>query len=134
MITSYVVYEGELHTRLTHERSGEEVINDAPVDNNGIGDAFSPTDLMVTSLASCMLTMMGIKCVGMKYDLEGAACSVAKVMANDPRRVAEIRIEFELPQGADKKTRKILENVALTCPVAESIHPEILQKVEFNWR
>jgi len=133
MITSYVVYEGELHTRLTHERSGEEIETDAPVDNHGRGSAFSPTDLLATSLASCMLTMMGIKCLHLKYDLEGASCAVKKVMGDDPRRVSEIHIEMELPEGADEKTRQILENTALTCPVAKSIHPDIQQNIIFNW-
>ncbi len=132
-MTSTAVYKGELRTQLKHERSGDVVVTDAPVDNNGKGEAFSPTDLMAASLGSCILTVMGIKCRNMEYNMLGDKCDIVKVMASDPRRVSEIHVHIEMPAGSSKKDRMILEHTALTCPVAQSIHPDIRVNLQFNW-
>ena len=133
-MTSTVVYNGELRTTCTHLRSGSNFETDAPVDNNGKGERFSPTDLMATSLAICMVTVMGIKARTMGFDLTGVKIDVLKIMKTDPRRVGGIELTFHFPDtliGTDEKTKTILKNTGLTCPVALSIHPDIDQKV--NW-
>jgi uncharacterized OsmC-like protein len=105
------------------------------VDNQGKGERFSPTDLVATSLAACMATTMGIKTRDMPLNLEGMKISVQKIMKADPRRIGGIDVTFEWPPSfqADEKQRLILERIAHTCPVMESIHPEIEVKVEFSW-
>jgi len=128
--TSTVTYQGSLRTSATHLRSGNDIITDAPVDNNGKGEAFSPTDLVATSLASCMITIMGI----MDLDIKGASASVIKVMASGPRRIDKIQIEVSMPaNNFQEDERKILEKVAKTCPVALSIHPDTKQIIDFIW-
>ena len=133
-MTSTVVYNGELRTTCTHLRSSNSFETDAPVDNNGKGERFSPTDLMATSLATCMLTVMGIKARTMGLDLNDMKVEVLKIMKADPRRVSGIELTFHIPdplKNMDEKTKTILKNTGLTCPVALSIHPDIEQKV--NW-
>lgn len=133
-MTSSVVYEGDLRTTCTHLRSGSSFETDAPVDNNGKGERFSPTDLMATSLATCMLTVMGIKARAMGFDLNGMKAEVEKIMKADPRRVGGIKVFFTIPEhlaGADEKTRQILRNTAETCPVQFSLHPDI--EVNLYW-
>ncbi len=132
MTTSKVTYQGQLRTTAIHLQSNNEIITDAPVDNHGKGEAFSPTDLLATSLASCMLTIIGIKAADMELDVTGTTAEVTKVMAADPRRVSEIHIAITFMQSLDDKTQKIFYNTALTCPVAKSIHPDIIQKVTIN--
>jgi len=134
-MTSTVIYEGELRTVATHLQSGTTIETDAPVDNQGKGERFSPTDLIVASLASCMATTMGIKTKDMPVSLEGMKISVQKIMKADPRRIGGIDVVFEWPPAfqADEKQRLILERIAHTCPVMHSIHPDIEVKVEFNW-
>lgn len=133
-MTSTVVYTGNLRTQLTHLYSGDKVITDAPLDNHGLAQAFSPTDLAATSLAACMLTVMGIKARDMQLSIEGTMASVTKVMANDPRRISEIHVHLKFPAGSfTEKDKKVLENTALTCPVARSLHPDIKQAVTFEW-
>ena len=132
--TSTVIYKGNLRTEATHLKSGNDIITDAPVDNNGKGEAFSPTDLVATSLASCMITIMGIKADRMDLDIEGAAASVVKVMASGPRRIEEIQIQVTMPaRSFQEGEKKILEKVARTCPVALSIHPDTKQTIDFIW-
>ncbi|WP_350290808.1 OsmC family protein [uncultured Croceitalea sp.] len=132
-MTSKVTYTGGLRTTCHHLRSGNEFITDAPVDNNGLGEAFSPTDTVATGLVSCMLTMMGIKARDMEVDMAGATADVTKHMAADPRRISKIEVDFELPASVSEKNRTILERTANTCPVHYSLHPDIEKVVTFNW-
>ena len=132
MTTSKVTYQGDLRTIAIHLQSNNEIITDAPVDNQGKGEAFSPTDLLATSLASCMLTIIGIKARDMGIDIAGTTADVTKVMSADPRRVSEVHVAITFNQQLDDKTQKIFYNTALTCPVAKSIHPDIIQKVIVN--
>ena len=130
-----------VHTRvirvyLPKNYSSSSIETDAPTDNNGKGERFSPTDLMATSLASCMLTVMGIKARTLEIDLNGIEVSVEKLMKPDPRRVAGINLTFKVPdalQNMDEKNKQILKNSALTCPVAKSIHPDIDVQINWNW-
>ena len=132
MTTSKVTYQGNLRTTAIHFQSNNEIITDAPIDNQGKGEAFSPTDLLATSLASCMLTIIGIKARDMEIDIAGTTAEVTKIMAAEPRRVSEIYVEITFSQALDDKTQKIFYNTALTCPVAKSIHPDIIQKVTID--
>ncbi|MBT8180412.1 MAG: OsmC family protein [Eudoraea sp.] len=132
-MTSKVTYTGELGTSCVHLRSGDEFITDAPVDNNGLGQAFSPTDTVATGLASCMLTMMGIKARDMEVDLKNSVAEVTKHMAADPRRISQIDVEIHLPAKIAEKQKKILEHTARTCPVIFSLHPDIKKEVVFHW-
>ena len=129
--TAAVAYEGTLRTTCLHIRSGNQIVTDAPVDNRGKGEAFSPTDLCATSLASCMLTIMGIKAMDNGWSLEGTTAEVVKIMAEEPRRIGGIRLTIQMPKGLDNKTRQILERAGKTCPVALSLHPDIRQDVTF---
>ena len=136
-MTSTVVYNGNLRTTCTHLKSGNSFETDAPVDNNGKGERFSPTDLMATSLATCMITVMGIKARTMGFDLTDVKIEVLKIMKSDPRRVSGIELTFHIPgslKDLDEKTKTILRNTGNTCPVQLSIHPEIEVKVDWgNW-
>ena len=132
MTTSKVTYQGDLRTTAIHLQSNNEIITDAPTDNQGKGEAFSPTDLLATSLASCMLTIIGIKARDMNIDVTGAIAEVTKIMSADPRRVSEIQVVITFRQTLDDKTRKIFYNTALTCPIAKSIHPDITQNITFK--
>ncbi len=132
-MTSKVEYQGALRTAAVHIKSNNTLITDAPTDNQGKGEAFSPTDLVATALASCMLTIMGIKAKAMEIDLEGTKAEVIKIMATDPRRIDEVKIAIQLNQQFDKKIRKILEKAALTCPVAKSLHPDLKQTITFDY-
>ena len=132
-MTSKVTYTGELRTICTHLRSGNEFITDAPIDNNGLGQAFSPTDTVATALASCMLTVMGIKARDFSLDLTNSSAEVTKIMAANPRRISEIAIKLQLPSNVSEKNRKILQHTANTCPVIQSLHPEIKKEISFNW-
>src|SRR4026207_582425 len=134
-MTSTVVYNGELRTTCTHLRSGNSFETDAPVDNNGKGERFSPTDLMSTSLATCMLTVMGIKARSMGFDLNDIKVEVLKIMKADPRRVSGIELTFHIPNSLkdiDEKTKTILKYIGETCPVMKSIHPDIEVKVDWG--
>ena len=133
-MTSKVIYEGQLRTRMTHLYSGTEVITDAPLDNHGLAQAFSPTDIVATGLASCMLTVMGIKARDMGVDLTGTSAEVTKVMAAEPRRISEVHVTLTFPKNNyTDKEKTILENTAKTCPVAHSLHPDIKQVLQFVW-
>ena len=135
-MTSTVVYEGNLRTVCTHLKSGSEVETDAPTDNQGKGERFSPTDLMATALGSCMLTIMGQKARDMEVDIVGLKIDVEKIMKPDPRRVAGINLTFHFPEAlqVNDKQRVILERAAHTCPMIYSIHPDIVVNVAFNWK
>lgn len=133
-MTSTVVYTEKLRTYCTHLQSSSSIETDAPVDNNGNGERFSPTDLLATSLASCMLTVMGIKARTMGYDLNDVKVDVEKIMKADPRRVGGINLTYHIPDTLKNLAAKdiaILKNVANTCPVQQSIHPDI--EVNINW-
>ena len=132
-MTSTVIYEGNLRTKATHLQSGNSIITDAPTDNNGKGEAFSPTDLVATALASCMMTIMGIYARNNNIALDGTRLEITKVMASDPRRISAVHITFYIANGKllDDITRKKLEHAALHCPVAKSLHSDIQQVVQF---
>jgi putative redox protein len=134
-MTSTVVYEGDLRTVATHLRSGSQIETDAPVDNKGKGERFSPSDLVATALGSCMITIMGMKARDLDLDLTNVKIAVEKIMKADPRRIGGINLTFHFPEGfsADEKQRLILERAAHTCPVVYSINPEIVLNVEFKW-
>ena len=134
-MTSSIVYKGELRTEATHVHSQSIVETDAPLDNQGKAERFSPTDLVATALGSCMLTIMGIKARDMQVDLQGLKIDIQKHMKSEPRRIGGIDVTFHFPASLqlDDKQKKILENAALTCPVAKSIAPAIEQNVVFNW-
>ncbi|MFT3687311.1 MAG: OsmC family protein [Phycisphaerales bacterium] len=117
-----------------HMQSGTEIITDAPTDNHGKGEAFSPTDMVANSLATCMITVMGIKARDMDIELKGTTAEVTKVMAAEPRRISEIHIHFEMSHAADDKTKAVLERTAMTCPVFYSLHPDIKKEITFNWK
>jgi putative redox protein len=128
-------YLGELRVEVTHLKSGKTIITDAPPDNQGKGESFSPTDLMSVSLGTCMLTIMGIAARTNKINIEGTKMKVSKVMGSNPRRVIEVHIEFEMPSGNfSEKEKDILKNAAVTCPVAKSLHPDIIQGVNFIYK
>ncbi|MGV9004706.1 OsmC family protein [Flavobacterium sp.] len=134
MPTSRVTYLGELRTSSIHIQSGSEIISDAPLDNNGKGEAFSPTDTVANGLASCMFTVMGIKARDLEVDFSGSTAEVTKIMAVEPRRISEIHVSFSMNVAADEKTKTILERTANTCPVFFSLHPEIKKVITFNWK
>ena len=134
-MTSEIIYKGALRTEAKHLQSNTVIETDAPTDNQGKGERFSPTDLLATSLGTCMITTMGIKARSMNVDLNDTKISIKKIMKSDPRRVGKIEIIFDFPSSfqADDKQKQILENTAYTCPVAISIHPEIEVETIFNW-
>jgi uncharacterized OsmC-like protein len=131
MSTSTVKYQGQLRTIAVHLQSNSEVITDAPIDNHGKGEAFSPTDLVATALASCMITVMGIKAEDMGIDLTGTHATIQKNMSVTPRRISEIVVVLNFNENYDARSRKILEATALTCPVGQSLHPETKQTITF---
>lgn len=134
MATVKTTYKGDLRTEATHLQSGTTITTDAPIDNNGRGEAFSPTDLVAAALGSCAMTIMGIVANRENIDLKGTDFSVTKVMASEPRRISEILIEFNFPElNIDDRQRKLLESAALTCPVAKSLKDELVQSIKFNW-
>lgn len=134
-MTSKVIYEGNLRTVATHLQSGITIETDAPVDNNGKGERFSPTDLVATALASCMCTLMGIAANTHHINIDGIVCEVEKIMAANPRRIAEIKVTVKMPNAPtySDKEKTILERAAITCPVYMSLHPDCLKSVSFHW-
>jgi len=128
---SKVVYKGDLRTEATHLQSGATIITDAPVDNQGKGEAFSPTDLVATALASCMITIMGIVAKRDKIKMEGTTAEVEKIMASDPRRIGEIQIKIYFAHPIEEKDRIKLERAAYTCPVSGSLHQDLKEILEF---
>lgn len=132
-ITSQVVYLGDLRTESVHLQSGNKIITDAPLDNNGKGEAFSPTDTVATALASCATTIMGIKARDMDLDLSGLRAEVTKTMSAAPRRISGIKIEFYFDKELSDKQKTILERAAFTCPVFQSLNPDMIKEIKFNW-
>lgn len=133
-MTSQVTYLGDLRTSSVHIKSGSEILSDAPVDNNGKGGAFSPTDTVANALASCMFTVMGIKARDMGVDFSGSKASVTKHMQAEPRKISKIEVTFDMSIPADDKTKAILERTAHTCPVHLSLNPDIERVIVFNWK
>ncbi|GGD25904.1 OsmC family protein [Flavobacterium orientale] len=133
-MTSRVIYNGELRTTSIHLQSGTQILSDAPKDNHGKGEAFSPTDLVANSLATCMFSIMGIKARDLEIDLSESTAIVTKIMQSEPRKIARIEIIFEMAIAADEKTKTVLERAALTCPVYLSLHPDIEKIITFHWK
>ena len=134
MATIRTLYLGDLRTENEHVQSGNKVITDAPLDNQGKGEYFSPTDLLATALGSCIMTIMGIKARDNGIDLSGTIADVTKIMASDPRRVAEVIVEFKFPdKDYSDEEKKLVESVAGTSPVPLSLHPGLIQTIKFNW-
>ena len=132
METIQTIYLGELRTEATHVKSGNKLISDAPLDNKGKGEAFSPTDLLATSLGSCMLTLMGIAANTHDINFSGATMKITKIMSSNPRKVAEVILDINMGgNNYSDKEKKVLEYAALTCPVALSLHPDLIQTVHF---
>ena len=134
-MTSKLVYNGDLHTTARHQHSGTVLETDAPVDNQGNGERFSPTDLVATSLGSCMLTTMGIAARDKKIDLKDTSATIEKIMASSPRRISQINVHIDFPKnpGLAREDRDWLERVALNCPVAKSLSSGLVQSVTFDW-
>jgi len=132
--TSSVEYLGELRTRLIHFESGDTLLTDAPKDNEGKGEAFAPTDLVATALASCMISIMGIKARKNEIDIVGTKAEILKVMKSSPRRISRIEIEITFPKSYNDKNKKMLERAAITCPVGKSLHNDIKQKITFKYK
>ena len=133
MPTATAHYAGHLRTEATHVASGNTILTDAPVDNHGRGEAFSPTDLVGAALGSCMMTIMGIVAERHQLDLTAVRWEVTKHMVADPRRIGQLDVHFYLPASLTEKERATLENAARTCPVALSLNPEIKQQVQFTY-
>lgn len=133
MKTSEIVYTGDLRTTARHTLSGNQIITDAPPDNQGKGEAFSPTDLLATSLGCCMLTIMGIAARANNFNIDETRVGVTKIMGTNPRRIAEVVLEFYFPGNYSDKQKKLLQVAADTCPVAKSLHPELKQTIHFNF-
>ena len=136
-MTSEIVYPGDLRTQATHLQSHTMIETDAPADNQGKGERFSPTDLLATSLGSCMLTIMGIAARTHEIDIVNTRTEIEKIMIADPlRRVGEIRVFFHFPEGRiyNDKEKLILEKAALTCPVYLSLSEKVIKSVYFNWQ
>lgn len=131
--TSTIKYLGSLRTEAMHTKSGKEFVTDAPMDNNGKGEAFSPTDLCATSLASCAITIMGIKANNTGIDLGDIHADVYKVMASNPRRILEVRIQFHISGQYTEEEKRSLEIAGRNCPVAKSLHPDLIQDLHFVW-
>ena len=133
-MTSKVTYLGDLRTSSIHIQSGTEIISDAPLDNNGKGEAFSPTDTVANALASCMMTIMGIKARDLNIDFKGSTAAVTKTMNAEPRRIGAIEIIFEMQGVSEAKDKIILERAARTCPVFLSLNAEIEKDISFIWK
>ena len=132
-MTASIIYKGNLRCEAEHLQSRSTIETDAPTDNRGKGERFSPTDLLCVSLATCMITTMGIKAGDMNIDITNAKADVTKHMASDPRRVAKIEVAVSLPGNIDEKERLILERTGNNCPVAKSIHPDIELVINYKW-
>lgn len=134
MPTANITYVGELRTVCMHLQSGTEILTDAPTDNHGKGEAFSPTDLVATALGSCMVSIMGIKSRDLDVDLKDSTVSITKIMQAEPRKIAKIEVILNMSIATSDKNKTILERAAMTCPVLLSLHPDIEKEVTFNWK
>ncbi|MEO6523953.1 MAG: OsmC family protein [Mucilaginibacter sp.] len=133
MATVQTTYVGGFRTENIHLQSGTQILTDAPTDNQGKGEAFSPTDLLATSLGTCMLTTMAIRTAKDGIDMDGAKCAITKIMAANPRRVSEIVVAFTFPKEYTAEQKKLLEDAALTCPVYYSLNESLVKTVDFGW-
>jgi uncharacterized OsmC-like protein len=134
MATVKTIYLGDLRTENEHLQSGNKIITDAPTDNQGKGEAFSPTDLLATALGNCIMTIMGIKARDNGIDIRGTEIEITKIMASNPRRVAEVIVYFTFPKkGYTEEEKKLVESVAGISPVPLSLHPDLKQTIRFNW-
>lgn len=133
MATIKTIYLGDLRTEITHVQSGNKVVTDAPTDNKGKGEYISPTDMVAAALGSCMLTLMDMAAVRLGIDLRETHIEITKVMAAEPRRIAEIAIDFYMPGDYSDKDKKILERAADTCPVSKSLHADLIQTVRYHY-
>ena len=134
MVQINIAYQGELRCEAEHAPSGTKIYTDAPVDNNGKGESFSPTDLVATGLGACMLTVMGIAAERLKLDLSGAKVTVVKEMATSPvRRIGKLTVVITIPNRFDASTKEKLEKFAHTCPVHKSLHPDVVTPIKFIW-
>jgi len=131
MSKTNIVYQNNLRTEAEHIASGKKIITDAPIDNNGKGEAFSPTDLVATALGSCMITIMAISANKYDIDVSGTNASVKKIMGSEPRRINEIAIDINMNKNIEEKDRKRLERAALACPVHKSLHPDLEKRIRF---
>jgi uncharacterized OsmC-like protein len=134
MATSNITYVGDLRTVCIHLQSGTQILTDAPTDNHGKGEAFSPTDLVATALGSCMVSIMGIKSRDLDVDLKDSTVSITKIMQSEPRKIAKIEVILNMSIETSEKNKIILERAAMTCPVLLSLHPDIEKDVVFNWK
>lgn len=135
METTRTIYKGDLRTEMTHIRSGSVITTDAPVDNKGKGEYFSPTDLVASALGSCIFTIMGIAAREHGFSIDGASCRITKIMTDKPRKIGEIKIDFDFSGGNyTDKEKKILDYCVKTCPVSLSLHESIFQNVTLNFR
>jgi len=134
MATSNITYVGDLRTVCIHLQSGTLILTDAPTDNHGKGEAFSPTDLVATALGSCMVSIMGIKSKDLNVDLKDSTVSITKIMQAEPRKIAKIEVILNMAIETSEKNKIILERAAMTCPVLLSLHPDIEKDVVFNWK
>ena len=135
METAKTVYLGDLRTEITHLQSGNKITTDAPTDNHGKGEFFSPTDMFATSLASCILTIMGISAKNYGFNIDGTEVKTTKVMGTNPRRVVEIIVEMTFPHNNySAKERRLMELAAKECPVANSLHPDIKKTITFKFK
>ncbi|MDR6301460.1 OsmC family protein [Mesonia maritima] len=132
-MTSTAIYKENLRVENTHLQSNSTYFTDAPVDNNGKGEAFSPTDTVATALANCMLTIMGIKAEQHKINMNGTKAEITKTMASNPRRISKIEIEVHFPSSYAEKEKSLLEKAAVTCPVFYSLHPDISKIINFHY-
>lgn len=134
-MTSQIIYKGQLRTSATHIQSGTVIETDAPTDNQGKGERFSPTDLLAVALGTCMVTTMGIRAKTLDIELDGTRLDVTKVMASNPRRVSQVIVAIEFPSSLllDDQKRRFLEHVALTCPVQKSLHADVQVDTSFIW-
>lgn len=135
MVEIRVEYQGGLHCEAVHGPSGNVLVTDAPVDNQGRGEAFSPTDLVATAVGTCMATVMGIVARRKGLALEGMKLKVGKAMsAEAPRRIERLEVAIEVPLAADHPDRGLLEAAALGCPVLQSLHPSVRKTIYWTWR
>jgi uncharacterized OsmC-like protein len=133
-MTSRITYLGDLRTSSIHLQSGTEILSDAPTDNHGRGEAFSPTDLVANALGSCMISIMAIKSKDLDVDLVGSTVSVTKIMQAEPRKIAKIITVVEISIATTEKNKTILERAAMTCPVFLSLNPDIEKEISFKWK
>jgi uncharacterized OsmC-like protein len=133
-MTATVKYLGDLRTECTHLQSGNKILTDAPTDNHGKGEAFSPTDLLATALGTCMMTIMAIKANDLNVDLKDSTVEVTKIMQAEPRKIAKIIIVMNMAITVDEKTKIILERTAMNCPVLLSLNTDIDKEITINWK